>query len=57
MSPIQKLRITVTKTANGEDEYVQIMSGDHFTVNVVLIADQIEIVDDRPAKKTGKKKP
>ena len=44
---IAKLRIQVTKTADGLREYVQIMSGDSFTVNVVLIASEIEIFDER----------
>lgn len=47
MADIPKLRITVTKTADGQCEYVQIMSADHFTVNVVLIASEIEVVDAR----------
>lgn len=55
MSPLQKLKITVTKTSNGQDEYVQIMSGDQFTVNVVLIASEIEIVDTRPQPKKVRK--
>lgn len=49
-----KLTIQVTKTANGEQEYIQVMSDDMFSINVVLIADQIEIRDDRP--KAPKKK-
>ena len=49
---IPKLTIQVTKTANGEQDYVQIMSGDMFTVNVVLIAQEIEVNDKREPKKT-----
>ncbi len=48
MTQIEKLRIQVTKTSDGLREYVQIISSDQFTVNVVLIADLIEISDDRP---------
>lgn len=44
---IARLRITITKTADGERQYVQIISGDQFTVNVVLIADEIEVKDAR----------
>ena len=44
---IDKLTIQVTKTSDGLQEYVQIMSGDMLTVNVVLIADEIVINDDR----------
>lgn len=50
-----KLTITVTKTSDGMAEYVQVMSDDQFAVNVVLIADKIEIRDSRP-KKLRKKK-
>jgi len=51
MGPIDKLKIAVTKTANGKHEYVQIMSHDNFTVNVVLLAEQIEVLDTRPKGK------
>ena len=53
MTHVEKLRITVTKTSDGLQEYVQIMSSDQFTVNVVLIAGQIEKIDARvkPAPK------
>ena len=46
---IDKLTIQVTETADGGGEYVQIMSGDMTTINVVLIAGEIEIRDDRKA--------
>jgi len=42
-----KLTITITKTADGLREYVQIMSADMFTINIVLIADQVEVEDTR----------
>lgn len=48
MNPIPELIITITKTANGKWDYVQIMSGDNFTVNVVLIANKIIVDDHRP---------
>ena len=44
---IDKLTITVTKTAQGNGCYVQIISADQFTVNVVLIAKEIEVEDSR----------
>lgn len=43
-----KLTIQVTKTSRGDQDYVQIMSDDFQTVNIVLIADGITIRDDRP---------
>lgn len=44
---IPKLTLTVTNTANGQHNYIQIMSGDNFTVNIVLIADAIDVKDHR----------
>lgn len=41
------LKVTVTKTADGKQDYVQIMSGDMLSVNVVLVADRIEVEDYR----------
>ena len=43
-----KLKVTITPTATGEGEYIQIMSDDMVTVNVVLVADEIEVSDHRP---------
>ena len=46
-----KLNITVTKTSRGDQEYVQIMSDDLMSVNIVLIADQIVVEDHRGKSK------
>ena len=51
-----KLTITVTKTANGEADYLQVMSADQFAINIVLIAEQIEIEDLRPKEPKHRKK-
>lgn len=48
---IGKLTITVTKTADGRYEYIQIASPAAMPVNIVLIADEVEIEDHRPAPK------
>lgn len=48
---IPKLTVTITKTATGQHDYVQIMSGDNFTVNVVLIAGEIVVQDHRVKSK------
>ena len=40
-----KLVVTITKTADGQQDYIQIMSEDMVRVNVVLVG-EIE-VDDR----------
>ena len=45
--PGQPLSITVTKTADGKQEYVQILSKDAFSINIVLISPKIIIKDAR----------
>jgi len=45
-----KLKIQISKTSRGDQDYVQITSDDLMSVNIVLIADHIE-VDDRREKK------
>ena len=42
-----KLRVTITKTSDGLAEYIQIMSADTVSVNIVLIAGEIEVQDNR----------
>ena len=41
------LNVTVTKTADGKQDYIQIMSDDAISVNVVLVADKIKVKDYR----------
>ena len=48
MNPLQKLKITVSKTADGEFDYLQILSGDQFSLNIVLIAENVVVTDARP---------
>lgn len=45
-----KLKVTITKTADGRMDYVQIMSDDTLSVNVVLMAEAIELLDGRAPK-------
>ena len=45
----QPLSITVTKTSDGQDDYVQITSADQFSVNIVLISSKITVKDARDA--------
>lgn len=52
-----KLNVTVTKTSDGSREYIQIMSDDMITVNVVLVADEIEVKDARPKGRVITTKP
>jgi len=42
-----QLTVTVTKTSNGLMDYIQIMSDDSVSVNIVLIADKITMEDHR----------
>lgn len=48
-TPHKELIITVSKTADGENDYLQILSGDQWSLNIVLIADIVEIRDRRSA--------
>lgn len=43
------LKVTVQKATDGRD-YLQVMSGDMVEVNIVLIADKIEVEDLREKK-------
>lgn len=42
------LNITITKTSRGDQDYIQIMSDDLLSVNIVLVADKIFVSDHRP---------
>lgn len=53
---INTLRVTVTKTSDGQSEYIQVMSADQISVNVVLIASKIEVLDMREIKAPPKRK-
>jgi len=41
------LNVTITKTADGKQDYIQIMSDDVISVNVVLVAHKINVEDHR----------
>lgn len=45
--PGEYLTVTVSKTADGKSDYLQILSADQFALNIVLIADRIEVKDVR----------
>ncbi len=47
-----KLDVTITKTSTGKSDYIQIMSNDQVSVNIVLVAEEINVTDYR---ETGKK--
>lgn len=41
------LSVVITKTADGKQDYIQIMSEDMIAVNVVLVANTIKVEDHR----------
>jgi hypothetical protein len=45
--PQQPLLVTITKTADGRAEYMQVMSADQFSVNIVLISPRFTVTDAR----------
>lgn len=54
-----KLTVQITSTSDGKQQYIQLMSADMVSVNVVFVADEIELHDDRkwrkPAPGVGRK--
>lgn len=46
-----RLKITISKTSDGRQDYLQVMSDDMISVNVVLVAEKIEVSDARPKEK------
>lgn len=48
MQTLEDLKITLSKTADGQHDYLQIMSADQFAINIVLIAHKITVMDVRP---------
>lgn len=42
-------KVTISKTADGKQEYLQVLSSDGFMVNVVLIG-KFELQDSRKGK-------
>ena len=50
-----KYKVTITKTADGQQEYMQIIAADQFSTNIVLIG-EFELSDTRPVPKPKAKK-
>jgi hypothetical protein len=44
-----KYKITITPTADKKQQYVQIISADQFSTNIVLIG-EFELLDTRPQR-------
>ena len=51
------LKVQVTKTVDGKLDYLQIKSSDQFSVNIVLISEEITIEDCREPKVETPSKP
>ena len=49
-----ELTVTISKTSRGDQDYVQIMSKDMVSVNIVFVADKIKVEDKR---EKGRRKP
>ncbi len=56
--PMPPLRIQISKTADGKQDYLQILSSDQFSLNIVLISSEITVTDGRippsAARRSGK---
>lgn len=52
-----KLRVTLSKTIGGDQDYLQVLSDDVTSVNVVLVADTIEVSDSRPGRSEQRHRP
>ena len=50
----QRIIITVSETAQGDRYYVQLLSMDQVGLNIVIIADDVEIRDSRPPESLPK---
>lgn len=46
-TPPPSLTVTISKTADGSEDYMQIISADQFTLNIVLLSPSIEVNDSR----------
>lgn len=51
-TPQQPLSISISRTSDGQHEYLQIMSADQFSLNIVLISPKFTITDKRPKGKS-----
>jgi len=45
-----KYKVTITPTADGRQQYMQVISEDQFSTNIVLIG-EFEVIDTRAADK------
>jgi len=48
---LEKINVNISKTSNGTADYLQIMSKDMITINIVLIAEEIKVIDRRPEER------
>jgi hypothetical protein len=49
-----KYQVTITRTSDGAQEYMQIISADQFSTNIVLIG-EFQVNDTRMPEPTAKK--
>jgi hypothetical protein len=53
---LNTVRVTILKTPQGGSDYLQLISDDSISLNVVVVAGRIEVNDSRsvPKKKVGR---
>jgi hypothetical protein len=56
MSALPNLKVTISKTQDGRHDYMQVVSDDQFALNLVVIADKIEVDDRREPPKSKRLK-
>jgi hypothetical protein len=56
MTPLPNLTVTISKTADGLHDYLQVVSDDQFALNIVLIAGKIVVADSRPPEQPKPKR-
>ena len=52
---IDDLKVAITRTANDKLDYIQIMSTDQLSINIVLVANHIDVQDRRIVKEKEEK--
>ena len=52
---LPNLQVTLSRTSDGKYDYLQVVSDDQFALNIVLIADSIDVKDTRKSDKPTKR--
>ncbi len=57
MNPLPNLKLTLSKTRDGQHDYLQIVSADQFALNLMLVADKIEVDERREPMRKRRSRP